>query len=129
MVRTTKPKEIAAVLRLKGPERFRHCVGRIADEERAWGLWSDGWALMNDGQGASVFPLWPAAEYADLHRTEDWSTYEAREIPLQDLLEALLPRLQRDGVRVGVFPTPAGQGVIVPPEQLADALRVELEKY
>jgi hypothetical protein len=127
--RTTKPQEIAAVLRLAGPERFRHFVGRVADEERAWGLWSDGWALMSDAQGTAVFPVWPAAEYADLHRTGEWSAYEAREIPVRELLDALIPRLEQDDVPIGVFPTPTGQGVIVPPEQLADALREELEKY
>lgn len=128
-MRRTSEREIQAVLRLDGPERFSHFVKRVADEERAWGLWNDGWALMADTHGTQVFPLWPASEYAELHRTGEWAAYEPREIPLDDLLEELIPRLAEKGLLPGVFPTPTGQGVTPGPEELASALRRELENY
>src|SRR4051812_6675474 len=104
MKRTTE-KEIQAVLRLDGPARFNHLVQRGVDSEAAWGLWKNGWALMENENGTQVFPLWPAREYADVHRTGDWAEYEAREIPLADLLDDLLPKLAQGGVVPGVFPT------------------------
>jgi hypothetical protein len=118
-----------AILGLDGPSRFQHFIKRVADDQIAWGLWQDGWALMADDNGTQVFPLWPAREYADLYRTGEWAAYEAREISLDDLLDDLLPRFAVQGVLPGVFPTPAGKGVTPTPEELAGALRTELENY
>ena len=128
-VRTTKPKEIAAVLQLDGPARHAHFVRRVADEERAWGLWQDGWALMADEQGPSIFPLWPAGEYAALCAVDQWHGYTPREITISELLEKLLPHLTERALRTGVFPIPTDKGVIQPAEALAAALRVELAQY
>jgi hypothetical protein len=126
--RRTSRAEIDAVLRLDGPARFAHFVKRVADEERAWGLWREGWALVADGQ-SDVFPLWPAPEYAERCRSGDWEGHEAEEIALGDLLDELLPKLAARGIRPGVFPTPDGKGVVTTVEDLSRALRAELERY
>jgi hypothetical protein len=128
-MRKTSQKEIDAVVRLDGPARFEHFVKRVVDEERAWGLWKDGWALMAASDGEQVFPLWPAREYAEACRVEDWSAYEPEEIPLRRLLDELLPKLKDDRVRPGVFPTPHGKGVTPTVDELQAALREELERY
>ena len=112
-MRTTSEEELQAVLRLEGPARFEHFVKRVVDEERAWGLWREGWAMMARDDGAKIFPLWPAREYAEQLRTGEWSTYESAEIPLQDLLKELLPQFEVRDVYPGVFPTPGGKGVVV----------------
>jgi hypothetical protein len=128
-MRTTRPKEIESVLRLDGPARFRHFVKRVADEERVWSLRTDGWALMADDNGTHVLPLWPAQEYADLCRVEDWSAYVAEAVELESLKRDLLPKLAEQGVLVGVFPTPGGKGVVVRPMELEAALREEEGHY
>jgi hypothetical protein len=123
-------KEIQAVLRLDGPDRFRHFIKQVVDFEEAWGLWSDGWALMANSDGAPVFPLWPAREYAELSRIDDWAEYEPRRISLADLLNDLLPGFQERGVLPGVFPIPTGKGVTPTANELASALRAsDLESY
>jgi hypothetical protein len=128
-MRKTPQKEIEAVLGLDGPARFDHFVKRVVDEERAWGLWNGGWALMAASEGEQVFPLWPAREYAEVCRVGDWSVYEPEEIPLQDLLDELLPKLKGSRVQPGVFPTPHGKGVTPTIDELEAALREELERY
>jgi hypothetical protein len=128
-VRRTTEKEIEAVLRLDGAGRFAHFVRRVVDEERVWGLWQNGWALMEDNSGSRVFCLWPAREYAELCRAGDWVSYEPKEILLADLIDHLLPDLEKDSIQVGVFPTPAGKGPIVTPRELEGPLRSEMEKY
>ncbi len=95
----------------------------------SWGLWDDGWAMMEDGGGHAVFPLWPAREYADVYRTGDWSKYVPKEIPLADLLDRLLPQFREKGVLPGVFPTPAARGVTVNAGELEAALREEALRY
>jgi hypothetical protein len=46
-MRRTSPKEVESVLKLGGFARFKHFIKRVADEERAWGLWNDGWARLS----------------------------------------------------------------------------------
>ncbi len=122
-------KEIEAVLKRAGPERFKHFVKRVVDEERAWGLWQDGWAFMVETNGPQVFPLWPAREYAERCRMGAWEAYEPEEIPLESLLDELLPKLRDRDVLPGVFPIPSGKGVTPTVEKLIEALRHEMAKY
>jgi hypothetical protein len=128
-MRKTSQKEIDAVLRLDGPARFSHFVKRVVDEGRAWGLRNHGWALLSDSEGAQLFPLWPAREFAELCRIEDWASYRAEEISLEDLLNELVPKLRERGVGSAIFPTPGGKGVTPSLDELASALREEMEKY
>ncbi len=122
-------KQFRNVVALAAPERFEHFVKVVADWEVAWALWDDGWALMEDDQARQVFPLWPAREYAEAHCTGEWASYEPKEISLPDLLDRLLPQFREKGVLSGIFPTPGGRGVTLPPEQLEAALRDEMAKY
>ena len=129
-MRPVSEKEIRAVLRLDGPARFSHFVKRVVDFEEAWGLWRDGWALMEDNEGAKVFPLWPAREYADLNRTGDWAEYEPRAISLEELLDNYLPDFAARGILPGVFPTPGGKGVTLLADELAASLqKMETDNY
>ena len=123
-------KEIAAVSRLAGPARYRHAVKRIVDWEVAWGLWRDGWAIMETDEGAQqVLPFWPATEYAERHREGSWIAYEPRAIPLTELLDELLPRMIELGIKPGVFPLPGGRGVVVSVSEFDAALREALLCY
>ncbi|MFO0591157.1 MAG: DUF2750 domain-containing protein [Polyangiaceae bacterium] len=129
LMRHISQRQFEAILGLSGPKRFSHFIKRVADEERAWGLWDDGWALMTNSDGDQVFPLWPASEYADLFRTGEWATFTAKEISLEELLNNLIPKLVEMRALPGVFPTPGGKGITPTPGELATALREELERY
>ncbi|RZN07562.1 DUF2750 domain-containing protein [Bradyrhizobium genosp. SA-3] len=123
------PKQMAAVLALPGIKRFEHFVKVVADRQALWGLYRDGWALAAADDGATVFPLWPAEEYAEVCASNEWSGYEPRSITLSDFIEVLLPKLQQDGVLPGVFFTPASKGVTPSADELKSALEAELQKY
>lgn len=122
-------KQIEAVLALPGSQRFDHFVKVVADWQQAWGLYRDGWALAAADDGVPVFPLWPAKEYAQICAASEWAGHEPTAIPLDTLMDELLPTLKDDGVHVGVFFAPSGKGVTVPPEDLAAALGAELQNY
>lgn len=128
-MRHTSKAEIQSVLRLDGPQRFRHLVKRAADEECVWGLWNDGWALMAEDDGTQVLPIWPASEYADLSRVGEWEAYSPKAINLYELLDKLLPTLQEEDVRIGIFPTPEGRCVVPRTDEFIDAIRQELQRY
>jgi hypothetical protein len=123
------PKQIAAVLALPGAERFEHFIKVIADWQEVWGLYRDGWALAAADDGTTVFPLWPAKEYAELCAANEWDGYEPRSISLRDFTEGLLPKLKRDGFLPGVFFTPTSKGITPSVDDLTSALDAELQNY
>jgi len=84
---------------------------------------------MASDDGKQAFPLWPAREYAQLHCTNDWTASEVRAIPLAELVDELLPKLEQSAILPGVFPTPSGKGVTPAARPLADALRAESHQY
>lgn len=123
------PKQMEAVLALPGIRRFEHFIKVIADWQEVWGLYQDGWALAAADDGTTVFPLWPAKEYAQVCAANEWSGYEPRSISLCDFTEVLLPKLKLDGVLPGVFFTPTSKGVTPSVDDLKSALEAELQNY
>jgi hypothetical protein len=123
------PKQMDAVLALPGIKRFEHFIKVIADWQEVWGLYLDGWALAAADDGTTVFPLWPAKEYAQVCAANEWTGYEPRSISLSDFTEVLLPKLKLDGVLPGVFFTPTSKGVTPSVDELKSALEAELQNY
>ncbi|GEP42374.1 DUF2750 domain-containing protein [Brevifollis gellanilyticus] len=123
------PKQIEAVLKLSGHDRYRHFLKVVADKESAWGLYEDGWALAADDDGNPVFPLWPAKEYAALCAVGEWAGYEPSDIDVDELLEELLPSLMERGTRIGIFPSPSEKGVSPELDRFEQELRDELSQY
>lgn len=74
-------------------------------------------------------PFWPHSTYAALSAFGSWSMYKPKAVALKDFLEKWLVGLERDKLRLAVFPTPAGKGVPVDPEQCGQDLREELSQY
>ena len=123
------PKQLAAVVALPGPERFKHFIKVVADWQKAWGLYKDGWALAATDDGTHVFPLWPAMEYAEICAQKDWGGYKPRSIEIDELTKTLLPKLKSDQVLPGIFYTPTGKGTTPSVDELIHALEEELKKY
>jgi Protein of unknown function (DUF2750) len=122
-------KEIEAITALPGQKRYEHFIKVIADWEEAWGLYKDGWALAASDDGREIFPLWPAKEYAALCAQDKWAGFEPEPIPLEDLMNELLPKLQEDRLLTGIFYLPSNQGITPSIEQLLSDLRAELKNY
>lgn len=123
------PKQMEAVFALPSVRRFEHFIKVVADSQEVWGLHQDGWALAGTTDGTTVFPLWPAREYAQVCAANEWKGYVPRSISLSDFMEVLLPKLKFDGVLPGVFFTPSSKGVTPSVEELTLALEAELRKY
>jgi hypothetical protein len=91
-------------------ERYQQFVQSAAAQHKVWGLWRDGWALGKDAEGKLVFPLWPGKDQAEPCAVGPWKGFEPEEIPVEDLLDQLLPQLARDEVSPSVFPPPGASG-------------------
>jgi len=115
-------------LGLPPKERYSYFVQLLVDEEEAWGLHNDeGWVLGSDPARGDTLPLWPHSAFAEACARGPWADARPAEIPLEALLEDLLPLLEDDGVTVAAFPTPDGDSVLIAPEELGRDLRTEIE--
>lgn len=123
------PAQIKTVLALPGPRRYEHFVKVICDWQKVWSLFKDGWALAATDDGRSVFPLWPAKEYAELCAIDEWAGYESRSFSLDDLLDDLLPKLKQDNMLPGVFYTPGDKGMTPEIDALTSDIKIELHNY
>jgi hypothetical protein len=110
MTREMSDARLQAVLELPPSRRHAWFLQRVRESGEAWGLYAEGWALALNEEGQDVLPLWPTALSARLCATRLWEGFEPRPIPLRELLEELLPQLAEEGIPVGVFFTPQGQG-------------------
>ena len=122
MERERSQEHLQAVLRLSSARRYAYFLQRVAETGEVWGLDGEGWALALDDAGRDVLPLWPAPEFAALCATRLWSGFQPRAIRLQELVEHVLPQLEEEGMPVGIFFTPEGQGHPVSARELIDAL-------
>jgi hypothetical protein len=121
-------KEMNAVLQLSGEKRYQYFIKRVADANKLWSLWNNGWAMGTTSDGQKTIPVWPAAEYAESCRQGNWEAYRPKSIDLHEFMDEFLPRLVRDGVRVSIFDTPSENSVLINDDELIDDLKYELSK-
>lgn len=125
-MKSISDREFASVVALPGRERYRHFIGQVADWKAVWSLrTTEGWVLVG-ADAKELVPVWPHRRYAEVC-AKDGHFPEC--IELEDWLEKWLPGMSKDRRQLAVFPTPAGQGVVVSPERLRDDLLEELKKY
>ena len=117
--------ELRVLQSLPAADRAVHLVQLVADWEEAWGLMDDqGWVVAKE---TDAFPLWPHPDLARDCARNNWEGAEPAAIPLDDLLEELLPLLEEDGLRTVLFPTPGDPGVLLDAAELRRRLEMELE--
>lgn len=120
------PKQLEAVFALPANKRFQHFVKVVADRQKAWGLYQDGWAMAGTDEGDRVFPLWPQREYAEANAINEWAGYEPKAISLEDLMGVVLPQLKAEGSLPGILLTPEKNGATPSIDELVAALEEEL---
>lgn len=123
-------KEIEAVLRLSGVERYMHFIKKVADYEEIWSLWeAGGWAMASDDYGRELVPVWPHPKYAEKCAQGNWQLSVPRSIELDAWMERWIPGIERDRRLIAVFPLANDKGVVVDPARLAADLNEELTNY
>jgi len=119
-----------AIVRLSGPERYAYFVKRVASHGELCGLTDGrGWVIAVDDEGEKHIPAWPHPRFAASCAEGPWTGATPELIDIDDWVEAWLPKLRDDGLRVAVFQTPGDQGVGVGPDRLKSDLELELSKF
>ncbi len=122
-------KQIEAILSLDGATRYSHFIKQVVGFDEVWGLYNEGWVLVSTDEGETLFPVWPAKEYAELCATNIWSEYHPHKLSLEVFMDDLIPALKEDQISICVFLTPQDKGITPRIEQILNDLNQELEWY
>jgi hypothetical protein len=118
------------VSKLPAPERYDYFVKRVASWEQAWTLQGErGWVAGADDEGVIHMPLWSHPLFAEMCMKGQWSKAKVVALDLDDLLDNVLPQLERDNQFVSVMQVAEKGGVSVAPKRLRDDLLSELDKF
>ncbi len=118
-------KKVVNVINLPAAERYSYFIRKIADFEEVWGLYDNGWALLeNDGNRLLAF--WPECEFAELCALNTWKNYTPRRINLEDFIEKWLEGMKKDKTGAAIFYTPQEKGIVVSAQQLLDDLKKQV---
>jgi Protein of unknown function (DUF2750) len=91
-----------------------------------WSLRSeDGWVAAEE-TGEPYLAVWPHRRFSETNAVEDWAGAEAHAIDVDDFTLAWTRKLEDDGMKVAVFPTPDTEGTSVSPARLRRDLEREL---
>lgn len=103
-------------------ENYIYMIHKIVHDGCAWALFNDGRIAMGEFEGEDAIPLWASEEDAKAMASEEWAECEVDSIPLEELLEELLPMLAEDDVNL-LFSTDDDGGLALDAETLAEDLR------
>jgi hypothetical protein len=121
-------EKLANVINLPAPERYSYFIRKIADFEEVWGLYNNGWALL-ENNGNRVLAFWPEIEFAELCAVDIWKNYTPKKISLEDFQEKWLVGMKKDKTDASIFYTPNEKGIVVSAQQLLDDLNEEVSQY
>jgi hypothetical protein len=121
-------EKLTNVINLPAPERYSYFIRKVADFEEVWGLYDNGWALL-ENDGNRVIAFWPELEFAELCAVETWKNYTPKKINLEEFLEKWLTGMKKDGTEAAIFYTPQEKGIVVSAQQLFDDLNEEVTQY
>jgi hypothetical protein len=124
-----KPEKLQSVLGLAPDERYAYFIRKVADATTVWSLENNGWAMAADDAGGKLAPFWPEEEFAAACAAGAWDGYSPKGIELEAFVGKWLPGLERDGLKVAIFPTPSDKGVIREPEDVRSDLLEEVSQY
>jgi hypothetical protein len=122
-------REFESVVALSAERRYQYFVKRAASHGEVWSLRTEeGWVIAEDA-GEPYFPIWPHPRFAEASALGAWAGAEAHAIDVDDFALAWTKKIDDDGLRVVVFPTPDTQGTGVSPARLRRDLVKELEQF
>lgn len=123
-------KQVEAVTALPGPKRYWHFIKVVADQEQVWGLYNNGWALAaTNEENQTVFPVWPALEYAELCKASTWPECTPKPIEIDEFIETVIPELREEGIKLCIFYLATNSGVVPEYDEFLNDLNSELAQY
>lgn len=109
-------------------KRYEYFIKKVVDFEEVWGLYNDGWAISIDEKNRKMIPFWPRKDFAEACAINEWSSYIAVSIELEDFINEWLPGMEADILLPSIFWNNE-DSVVVEINKLLSDLECELDKY
>lgn len=112
-------------------ENFDRFIVESMENGCVWGLEGpDGWALSASEahEDVNVMPFWSQESFAQVHCKDDWESYQAVAIDLEEFLEEWLPGMHEDVMLVGVNWNSELEGEEVEPIDLLEEFESEMDE-
>jgi len=116
-------------LNLDAADRYEHFIRKVAGWGESWTLRGrGGFVSAWDQDGGTLLPIWPHESYAQRCAVRDWADARAEKIPLSELLDTWVPRMEREHMKFAVFPLRDGPCAQVDAADVAEDLRAQRAK-
>jgi len=103
---------------LSGPDRLQMFIRSVSESKELWGLYLDGWAEATGEKREKGLVVWPDENHAKLCAADKWRGHSPKAIKLTSFIERWVDKLDRQKMKVAVFPTPFDGPVFVDPATL-----------
>ena len=121
-------KQYAAAVNKDDSQRFEYFLRKVANFEKIWSLSdNEGWVELSDEDGQVCLPIWPHPDFAAAWATDEWKNCRPQAIQLDIWMERWTEGLIKDDTMLAIFPVDDGEGLILSPQELHDALLMELQ--
>ena len=122
-------KQYAAISKQSDDKRFDYFLRKVSDFEEIWSLHSDdGWVELSDEDGQICLPVWPHPDFAAAWAVDDWADCSPKMIKLDVWLERWTEGLLKDNTELVIFPLDNGEGIVLGPVELHEAIISTLEE-
>ncbi|HUC80677.1 MAG TPA: DUF2750 domain-containing protein [Flavisolibacter sp.] len=123
------PDKIRNICNLSCEDRYGYFIRKVADFEEVWLIKGEGkYVTLGDNAGNRIIPVWPEKGFAELMIADTWKEFEIEQKPLSDFMQ-WFEQLQRDNMKIAVFPTADFNTVVTTPEEMREHLLEELRQY
>lgn len=109
-------------------KRYEYFIKKVVDFEEVWGLYNDGWATTTDENKRILIPFWPRQEFAEACAIDEWQSYVATAIDLEEFINEWLPGMKDDGILPSIFWN-NDDSAVVEVNNITSDLERELENY
>ena len=120
--------EYNSVIMIPAEKRYEYFIKKVVDYEEVWGLYDEGWATTEDGKNRILIPLWPKKEFAEACAIDEWESYSATSIELEEFINDWLPGMKKDCNLASIFWNNIDSAV-VEIDVIKRDIENELEKY
>lgn len=94
-------------------EQYRIFIETIIEQEKAYGLYNDGWALCGTPSGHQTLPIWQSKHAAQLLLKDKWASYDVQEITIVEFVDDVIPYLRKQNTQLSLNLLPEGQNILV----------------
>lgn len=108
-------------------EQLHFFLSRVIESEELWGLGNaSGW-VMKEINEQSILPVWPYEIFAENCAAMEWQDYTATAVSLEHFVYKLLPIMNKQNIKVEVFPSKSHPGSLVKATELASLFEGMME--